>query len=306
MRHEEAELVVGPVVGVQVKVVDDVDDVERQPGHAEYGDHGDQHPVGPALPLAILLLALAGLAAGFGARPIVELDRHAHVAEGDHEERHDELQYRSERAEDLAERLAGPVFLTEGDDLRGHFLRVLHVQPVRQGDQQRDHPDAHDDRQAHLDLHARMERIEDHEEPVDGYARQRERADVHADRLGVGHQVAQGLAEDPAVEEGVQGGEGHGQHAQQHVAEREIGDEEIGDGVHLPVPPDDEDHQHVAEYTEHEDDDVEQAEQDLDRQIRRHVVGLVAGVARRQILHGDQDHRRRRRYLRCVVIHGAH
>jgi len=91
VRHEETEPVVGPIVGVRVEVVDDVDDVERQPGHTEYGDHGDQHPIGPAFPLAIRFFALAGLAAGFGARAIVQLHRHAYVAEGDYEERHDEL-----------------------------------------------------------------------------------------------------------------------------------------------------------------------------------------------------------------------
>lgn len=131
MRHEEAELVVGPVVGGRVKVVDDVDDVERQPRDTEYGDHGDQHSVSPALPLAIRFFALAGLAAGFGARSVVQLDRHAYVAEGDYEKRHDELQYRGERAEDLAKWLAGPVLLAEG--VIG-FLQ-LHVKPVWQCDQ---------------------------------------------------------------------------------------------------------------------------------------------------------------------------
>lgn len=126
VRGEEAELVVGPVVGLRVEVIHDVDDVERQPGNAEYRDHGDQHPVGAAFPLAISLLALARLAAGLGARPIIQLDRHAYVAEGDDEERHDELHYRGERAEDLAKRLAGPVLLAVGI----RFLQ-LHVKPVR-------------------------------------------------------------------------------------------------------------------------------------------------------------------------------
>lgn len=128
VRHEEAQLVVVPVVRVRVEVVDDVDDVERHPGHAEYDDHRDQHAIRAALPLAVRLLALAGLAAGLGARPVLQLDRHAGVAEGDDEERHGELQYRGEQAEDLAERLVGPVLLAE--DLR---LLQLHVEPVRQG-----------------------------------------------------------------------------------------------------------------------------------------------------------------------------
>lgn len=131
MRHEETEPVVGPVVDGRVEVIDDIDDVQRQPGYTEYGDHGDQHPVGPALPLAVRFFALAGLAAGFGTRPIVQLDRHAYVAEGDYEERHDELQYRSERTEDFAKRFAGPIFLAVGDI---RFLQ-LHVKPVRQGNQ---------------------------------------------------------------------------------------------------------------------------------------------------------------------------
>lgn len=59
-----------------------------------------------------------------------------------------------------------------------------------------------------------MERVDDHQEPIDGYACQRERADVYTDALGVGHQVAESLTEDPTVHEGVQGGEGHRQHAQ--------------------------------------------------------------------------------------------
>lgn len=129
MRHEEAELVVGPVVGVRIKIVDDVDDVERQPRHPEYGDHGDQHPISSALPLAIRFLALAGLATGFGARSIVQLDRHAYVAESDYEKRHDELQYRGERTEDLAKWLAGPILLAED------ILFQLHVKPIRQRNQ---------------------------------------------------------------------------------------------------------------------------------------------------------------------------
>jgi len=96
VRHEEAQFVVGPVVRVRIEVVDDVDDVERHPGHAEYDDHRDQHTIRAALSLAIRLLALAGLVAGLGARPILQLDRHADVAEGDDEEWHDELQYRGE------------------------------------------------------------------------------------------------------------------------------------------------------------------------------------------------------------------
>jgi len=59
-----------------------------------------------------------------------------------------------------------------------------------------------------------MERIDDDQESVDGYAGERERADVYTDALGIRHQVAEGLAEDPTTQEGVQGCEGHGEHAQ--------------------------------------------------------------------------------------------
>lgn len=126
-----------------------------------------------------------------------------------------------------------------------------------------------------------MEGIDDDQEPVDGYAGERERADVHAHALGVRHQVAEGLAEDPAAHEGVQGCEGHGEHAQQHVAQRQVSDEEVGDAVHLPIANDHEDHQHITEDPQHEDDDVEGAEERLHRRIRRHVLQRVAGVARR-------------------------
>lgn len=84
--------------------------------------------------------------------------------------------------------------------------------------------------------------------------------------------MTKGFAEDPTVHESVEGGEGHGQHAEQHVAQREIRDEEIGDGVHLAVSPDDKHHEHVTEYAEHEYNDVEHAEYYLDYQIRRHVL----------------------------------
>jgi len=112
--------------------------------------------------------------------------------------------------------------------------------------------------------------------------------------------MAKGFTKDPTAHKGIQRGERYGQHAQQHVAEREIRDEEIGDGVHLTVPPDDEDHQHVTEYAQHKDNDVEQAKYYLHRQIWRYVLRQVARVARRHVLHGDQYHRR---YLRRVVIH---
>jgi len=55
-----------------------------------------------------------------------------------------------------------------------------------------------------------MKRIDDHQEPIDCYAGQCKRTDVHADALGVGHQVAKGLTENPTAQEGVQRSEGYG------------------------------------------------------------------------------------------------
>lgn len=75
--------------------------------------------------------------------------------------------------------------------------------------------------------------------------------------------------------------------------------------MHLAVSPDDEDHQHVAENTQHEDDDVERAEYCLHHHVRHNVLRVVV-AARRRILH-RKYHRRCRRYVRHfrVVNHSA-
>jgi len=117
-----------------------------------------------------------------------------------------------------------------------------------------------------------MEWIDDHQETIDSYAGQRESANVYADALGVWHQVAKSIAKYPAAQERVERGERHSQHAQQHVAEREIRDEQVRDSVHLPVAPNDKHHQRVPEDAQEEDAHIERAENELHRSIRRHVL----------------------------------
>jgi len=117
-----------------------------------------------------------------------------------------------------------------------------------------------------------MERIDDHQETIDSYAGQRQSANVHADALGVWYQMAESIPKYPAAQERVERGERHGQHTQQHVAEREIRDEQIRDSVHLPIAPDDEHHQRVPEDAQEENAHVERAEDELHRPVRRHVL----------------------------------
>lgn len=89
------------VTSRNVNVVKEVDQVKWKPRNSEYRDHGDQHPVSPALPLAISLLLARVLGAGLAASPVIELERHSHVAEGDDEERKHELHRRRHTAKHL-------------------------------------------------------------------------------------------------------------------------------------------------------------------------------------------------------------
>lgn len=91
MSNEEAEVVVAPVSGRNVDIVDEIDQVERKPADAEDSHHSDQHPVGSTLPLPVRFFFAARLGPWLATRPVVQLHRHFDVAEGDDGERHHKL-----------------------------------------------------------------------------------------------------------------------------------------------------------------------------------------------------------------------
>lgn len=74
---------------------------------------------------------------------------------------------------------------------------MRHEDAVGQRHQQREQPDGHDDGRARRHLHARLKRVDDHEEAVDGDRGERQRRDVHARALRVRHQVAQHWPKNP-------------------------------------------------------------------------------------------------------------
>lgn len=84
----------------------------------------------------------------------------------------------------LSKLLTGPVLLAVVPALK---RAVVHVDAVRQGDQKAEHPDDCDDEQTSGQLHARLERVDDDEEAIDGDRGERQCGDVHACALSVGN-----------------------------------------------------------------------------------------------------------------------
>lgn len=91
VHQEERKVVKLPRARRYVDVVHQVDQVERKPRHTEYRHHGYQHAIGAAFPLSVRFFFSSVFGTGLGARSVVQLQRHADVAEGDYDEREHEL-----------------------------------------------------------------------------------------------------------------------------------------------------------------------------------------------------------------------
>lgn len=204
--HEEAQEVESPVHGGYVEVVENVDQIQRQPRDTEYGNHRYQHSVGAPLPVAICFFLAHVLTARFGLGSVVQFEADAGVAKSDDDKRQNELHSSGQTPVDLSRLFRGPSFFAVSDI---SLLLQLHVPTVRESYTQRERPNEEDDSYAGGQLHSRMERVYDDEEPVDGYGSQGEGGYVDTAPLSVGHDVTEQLAEDPPAHEGVQWCERH-------------------------------------------------------------------------------------------------
>ena len=70
--------------------------------------------------------------------------------------------------------------------------------------------------------------------PVDGDGDQGEDADVDAERLGEGTELAHELRQVPALQQRGVELEGDAEHGDDDVGEGQVGDVEVGDGAHGP------------------------------------------------------------------------
>lgn len=82
-------------------------------------------------------------------------------------------------------------------------------------------------------------------------------------------EVVDDLAQDPSKEPGLRDVDDDGRRQtdedDEEVSHGQIDDEEIGDGPHLTVPPDDEADEGVPYQSNHEDDEVEKHQDPLER-----------------------------------------
>lgn len=104
----------------------------------------------------------------FAPGAVVELERDFDIAEGDDAEGHDELGDGVEGAERLAVGLSVPRLLAVEEIALEAAVVVRHEDAVGQRHQQREQPDEDDDGRARGHLHARLKRVDDYEEAVDG------------------------------------------------------------------------------------------------------------------------------------------
>lgn len=119
----------------------------------------------------------------------------------------------------------------------------------RQRDEARHHPgDGH--RQVGVARHRRPARgVDDQLVALQGDEHQGEDGDSDGHALDEGRDLAQCLAQDPTVHQGVDDGDGQAHHAHQDVRAGEVRDENVGDVTHLLLPGDDEDQARVANQT---------------------------------------------------------
>ena len=98
---------------------------------------------------------------------------------------------------------------------------------------------------------------------VDGDGCGCESWDVHADAQWHRYDVAQRLAEHPALEQTLDGREGHGKQTLHHVARRQVSDKDVGDRLHRLGVGDDVDNQGIPGDADNKNHSVEGDEEDL-------------------------------------------
>jgi hypothetical protein len=121
-------------------------------------------------------------------------------------------------------------------------------------------------------LHPGSEGVNDDYKAVEGDDGQGEGRDVDGDALREGEECAQDVAEQPLPGERLQRGERDGKETHYYVRDGQVEDEEVGNGVHVPVPDDDDRDKEVAEESEAEDDGVKESEAELNRQLRDQLL----------------------------------
>jgi len=83
--------------------------------------------------------------------------------------------------------------------------------------------------------------------------------------------MAERLAERPRLEEAGDRRERDGEQAHDDVGHGQVGDEDVGDGLHRAARRHDVDDEAVAGDAEHEDNDVERDENDTQPRLPHHV-----------------------------------
>ena len=91
-----------------------------------------------------------------------------------------------------------------------------------------DQPDGYDQHETDTRLHARSERMNDHEVTVDSDRRGRQRRHVHTHAHRHRNEMAQRLAERPRLQQPGDGRERNGQQAHDDVRDGEVSDEDVG------------------------------------------------------------------------------
>jgi len=139
-----------------------------------------------------------------------------------------------------------------------------------------DHPDDGHDSLGQSPVEARLQRPHHGAVSVDGDHDQRADAHVHRNVADERRDRAQRLRQVPALQQRRLELERDAEDADDHVGAAEVGDKEVGDGLHAAVRRDDGDDERVAEYRGDRQRPVERAQQRHD--TRRRAVQLAAVV----------------------------
>ena len=151
-----------------------------------------------------------------------------------------------------------------------------------------DQPDGYDQHETDTRLHARSERMNDHEVTVDSDRRGRQRRHVHTHAHRHRNEMAQRLAERPRLQQPGDGRERNGQQAHDDVRDGEVSDEDVGNWLHSAPSSDDVDDEAISGDTEDEDDSVERDEDDTEPRLLHDVVRREANVDGRRRLDSRQ------------------
>ena len=130
-----------------------------------------------------------------------------------------------------------------------------------------------------------VERLTDHVS-IDGDGHEGEGGVVGGEPLEERESVAHEVAPDPSMHEDVDGCEPEGSEVDEEVGGGEVGDEDVGDGLHLAVGEDDEEDQDVPRHRRHEDKRVDAAECEHGLQRNapvHHDAGVIVQIRRRPL-----------------------